>query len=104
MPEAVAKPASSVGMAQTVHYSDAAQQLDKGENDKLIHQLSTQIKEAKASNDTVHAAELTKTLAVQEDWKYFSNLPADQRPAPNTDLKLVSTELYQSINLFGLLC
>jgi POT family proton-dependent oligopeptide transporter len=31
---------------------------------------------------------------------YFQNLPKDQWPAPGTDLKLVSTEIYQSINPF----
>jgi POT family proton-dependent oligopeptide transporter len=32
--------------------------------------------------------------------KYFENLPEAKRPAKNSDLLLVSTELFQSINPF----
>jgi POT family proton-dependent oligopeptide transporter len=34
---------------------------------------------------------------------YFKNLPKDQWPAPGQDLKLVSTEIYQSINPFWII-
>src|SRR5262249_44408490 len=34
---------------------------------------------------------------------YFQNLPRDQWPAPGQDLKLISTELYQSVNPFWII-
>ena len=35
---------------------------------------------------------------------YFQNLPKDQWPAPHQDLKLISTEIFQSINPFWIIC
>ncbi len=34
---------------------------------------------------------------------YFKNIPKEQWPAPNQDLKLVSTEIYQSMNPFWII-
>ena len=44
-----------------------------------------------------------KVLTKQGTDLYFQNLPKDQYPPPGKDLKLISTEIYQSINPFWII-
>jgi POT family proton-dependent oligopeptide transporter len=67
------------------------------------HKLSIQKQDSvlKSQNKSVERLALAKTLKAQTaSRKYFKNLPADQIPQEDKSLKLISTELYQSINPF----
>lgn len=44
-----------------------------------------------------------KVVTHQGTDPYFQNLPKDQWPAPGQDMKLISTEIYQSINPFWII-
>jgi proton-dependent oligopeptide transporter, POT family len=107
---------------EQVKYSPEAKQLNKFENDKLIHALKGEIKphqkivdslakieksgklsgegkELMASEQALIAPKQAE-LSAQESWSYFSNMPKENIPPPNKSLLLISTELFQSINPF----
>ena len=44
-----------------------------------------------------------KVMTKQGTDLYFQNLPKDKFPAPDQDLKLISTEIYQSVNPFWII-
>ncbi|MBV9963178.1 MAG: peptide MFS transporter [Parafilimonas sp.] len=44
-----------------------------------------------------------KVMTKQGTDLYFQNLPKDKYPAPGEDLKLISTEIYQSVNPFWII-
>ncbi len=55
----------------------------------------------KAQGDGAGRLALSQTLKAQTaSRKYFRNLPEDQKPAEGKSLKLISTELFQSVNPF----
>ena len=55
----------------------------------------------KVQGDGAGRLALSQTLKAQTaSRKYFSNLPEDQKPAEGKSLKLISTELFQSVNPF----
>ncbi len=55
----------------------------------------------KAQGDGAGRLALSQTLKEQTaSRKYFSNLPEEQKPAEGKSLKLISTELFQSVNPF----
>lgn len=55
----------------------------------------------KAQGDGAGRLALSQTLKEQTaSRKYFRNLPEDQKPAEGKSLKLISTELFQSVNPF----
>lgn len=100
MPEAVAGIADKADLAQTVNYHESV-----GYNNETFNAYLTGLKNqkdslSKAGNDKA-AIEMGKTIAIRSNsHSYFTNLPADKRPEEGKDLKLVSTELFQSVNPF----
>ena len=102
MPTAVSNVADKVGMAQVVINNEIVSS-DQATFDKTISEMrakeealpSVTKEELKAKADFS-----SKIGQLESSRKYFSTLPGDQIPAKGTDLKLYSTELYQSINPF----
>ncbi len=102
MPAAVSNVADKVGMAQVVVNNDIVS-ADQATFDKTIGEMrakeeampAVSVEEIKAKGDFSG-----KIAQLESSRKYFSTLPGDQVPAKGTDLKLYSTELYQSINPF----
>lgn len=102
MPEAISGTANKIGMAEVVINNDVVS-ADEASFDQTI----TSMREKEAAMPAVSSAELKAKAAysseinqLEKSRKYFSTLPGDQVPAKGTDLKLYSTELYQSINPF----
>jgi len=102
MPESIAKVADKFGMAQIVVNNDIVS-ADQTTFDAKIEELRAQeaampavtVEELKAKGDFSNdIGQLEKSR------KYFATLPGDQIPAKGENLKLYSTELYQSINPF----
>lgn len=102
MPESVANVATKFDMAQTVENNgvvalngdDFKAEVEKrrAENDKMPESTPPELAAKKAS-----AREIAK---LEASHKYFANLEESKKPAKGQDLKLFSTELYQSINPF----
>jgi proton-dependent oligopeptide transporter, POT family len=102
MSESVAGVADKMGMAQVVVNNDLVSAPDSvfnAEVAKLREQEEampkTSIKELQAKADFAN-----KVGQLEKSRKYFATLPGDQIPEKGKDLKLYSTELYQSINPF----
>jgi POT family proton-dependent oligopeptide transporter len=102
MSAGVAGVADKVGMAQLVVNNDLVSSDDKTFNDsigklqKVADAMPNSTKEElKAKSSYNMNIELQKKSRM-----YFSNLEKDKIPAKGKDLKLYSTELYQSINPF----
>lgn len=102
MPESVATVFNKVDMAQTVENNDIVS-LDDAAFKAKIEELTAANNAMPEATETEMAAkkEASKHIAkLESSRKYFSNLAADKIPAKGQDLKLYSTELYQSINPF----
>lgn len=113
MPTWLSKPMNTMGLAQTTNYHESI--YDKWDDarfggltsslsarqdsfQKLVDSSTDPIAK-QAYKDQVKA--VGSELNVREkSRKYFENLPEAKRPAKNSDLLLVSTELFQSINPF----
>lgn len=102
MPESVATVFTKVDMAQTVENNDIVALDDAAFNAKIDEMRAAN--EAMPSGTEAEAAakkESAKEIAkLEASHKYFANLEASKVPAKGKDLKLYSTELYQSINPF----
>ncbi|RWX03653.1 peptide MFS transporter [Flavobacterium cerinum] len=102
MPESVATVATKFDMAQTVVNNDIVALGDA----EFAAKLNEMRAATEAMPETTPEEMATKKGAAKEvaklesSRKYFHNLPADKIPAKGADLKLFSTELYQSINPF----
>lgn len=102
MPESVATVAAKVDMTQTVENNDIVQ-LDEAAFSAKIGEMRAaneampEITDAEMAAKKDNAKEIAKLEASR---KYFSNLESEKVPAKGEDLKLYSTELYQSINPF----
>jgi len=102
MPESVATVATKFDMAQTVENNDIVA-LDEQAFKAKITELTTK---AEAMPEATEAEIASKKSASKEiagleaSHKYFANLDKSKIPAKGTNLKLFSTELYQSINPF----
>ena len=102
MPEAVSNVADKVGMEQVVVNNDIVSS-DQATFDKTIADMRSKeeampavsVEEIKAKGK--FSSEIAQ---LESSRKYFSTLPGSQVPAKGTNLKLYSTELYQSINPF----
>ncbi|MCG3166808.1 MAG: Dipeptide and tripeptide permease A [Bacteroidia bacterium] len=102
MPESVSTVADKIGMAQVVVNNDivsADAETFKAEiaamREKENAMPGTTVEELKAK------AEFGNQVAqLEKSRKYFETLPENEIPAKGSDLKLFSTELYQSINPF----
>ncbi|HQU39834.1 MAG: peptide MFS transporter [Chitinophagales bacterium] len=98
MPAAIAKPANAIGMTQNVTYFP---ELGMSEEAFTHHLDSLKVEASKLEAGSDASKELNAHIGSLETSKrYFENLPADERPAEGKDLKLVSTEIYQSVNPF----
>ena len=102
MPSSISKTADEVGMAQVVVNNDIVS-ADQETFDKTIAERRA-VEEAMPAVSKEELAAKAKfsgeTGQLEKSRKYFATLPGDQVPAKGTDLKLYSTELYQSINPF----
>jgi proton-dependent oligopeptide transporter, POT family len=102
MPASVSNIADKVGMAQVVVNNDIVSS-DKETFVKTIEEMRAKEK-AMASNTSeelkLKADYSSKIGQLESSRKYFSTLPADKVPQKGENLKLYSTELYQSINPF----
>lgn len=98
MPAVVAKPADAIGMAQTVtNYEE----LSWSEEEFTVYIDSLKGEAALLESGSDASKELNGKIGnLETSRKYFENLPATEQPAQGKDLKLVSTEIYQSINPF----
>jgi POT family proton-dependent oligopeptide transporter len=81
LPESLVKPATALGMVQdmpmvkdSVPVADEQFRIERDENDKVVRTFDHPL--------------------------YFKNVPQDKLPAEGETLKLVSTELFQSVNPF----
>lgn len=102
MSESVAGVASELGMAQVVVNNDLVSAPDSVFN--------AEIEKMRAQEDAMPNKSLKELQAkaqyaneigqLEKSRKYFATLPGDQIPEKGKDLKLYSTELYQSINPF----
>lgn len=102
MSEGVAAVADKVGMAQVVVNNEIVA-APEATFDSTIAAMRAQ----EEAMPAVTAEELKAKAAygssigqLEKSRKYFATLPADQIPPQGQDLKLYSTELYQSINPF----
>lgn len=102
MSEGVASVADKVGMAQVVVNNEIVA-APEDTFDSTIAAMRAQ----EEAMPAVTAEELKAKAAygssigqLEKSRKYFATLPADQIPPQGKDLKLYSTELYQSINPF----
>lgn len=100
IPAAVVGAADKVDLVQTVNYHKSIEYTDE-EFKTYLTDLKTQKDSLSAAGDKKAADDLAKTMTIRSNSKsYFTNLSDDKRPEAGKDLKLVSTELFQSINPF----
>ena len=102
MSAGVAGVADKAGMAQSVVNNELVSSNDKTFNDSITK--LEKIAETMPSSTKTELAErsaFNSNIELQKKSRmYFSNLPKEKIPAKGEDLKLYSTELYQSINPF----
>ena len=102
MSAGVAGVADKAGMAQSVVNNELVSSDDKTFNDSITK--LEKIAETMPSSTKTELAErsaFNSNIDLQKKSRmYFSNLPKEKTPAKGEDLKLYSTELYQSINPF----
>ncbi len=100
LPAAVEGVSSTLGMSQTVTNGDFVD-LSEEQFKTRMDSLSEVKKGLMSQNKPEAANEITMQIKLEESSrKYFENLPKDQWPEKGKDLKLASSELYQSINPF----
>jgi POT family proton-dependent oligopeptide transporter len=102
MSEGVANVAGSVGMAQVVVNNDIVSSSDsefKATIDSLrkVEEGMPKVTKAELKAKADFSGEISQ---LESSRKYFATLPKDEVPAKGEDMKLYSTELYQSINPF----
>jgi POT family proton-dependent oligopeptide transporter len=102
MSDGVASVAQDLGMAQVVVNNDIVS-APQAEFDSTITALRAEEKAMPDNSAEEHKAKgefSDKVTQLEKSRKYFETLPAAEVPANGTDMKLYSTELYQSINPF----
>ncbi len=102
MPQTIATAADKINMTQTVTNNDIVA-LDETAFKAKIAELRAE--ENAMPETTKEEGDAKKAFSqevgnLQKSRKYFSTLPASEVPAKGEDVKLYSTELYQSINPF----
>ena len=102
MSAGVAGVADKVGMAQLVVNNDLVSSDDKTFNDSIGKLQKVADAMPKTTKEELEAkSSYNMNIELQKKSRmYFSNLAKDKIPAKGKDLKLYSTELYQSINPF----
>lgn len=102
MPTAIANAADEVGMAQVVVNNEIVSMNDESfaaeiENRRAIEKAMP----ANSKQELDARADYGKGIdQLEKSHKYFKTLPADKIPAQGENMKLYSTELFQSINPF----
>lgn len=102
MPDAISSTANNLGMAQVVVNNDIVS-ADKETFEGTINGMREEEKAmpSETKEQLQARAELSNKISqLEKSRKYFETLPGDQIPPKGQDLKLYSTELYQSINPF----
>lgn len=102
MADGVANVADKMGMAQVVVNNEIVS-ADQVTFDAKIAELRAQedaMPAVTADELKAKGAFSSQIGQLEKSRKYFATLPGDQIPAQGSDLKLYSTELYQSINPF----
>lgn len=102
MPTAVSNVADKLGMAQVVVNNDIVS-ADQATFDKTIEEMRAKeaAMPAVSKEEIVAKGKYSSEIGqLEKSRKYFATLPGDHIPAKGTNLKLYSTELYQSINPF----
>lgn len=100
MPAGISGSVDKVGMAETVEYNDYVT-LSDADFEKYVADTRIEIEELNNAGKSGEAKELGKSLGSNQNSRnYFSNIDPDKIPQRGSSLKLVSTELYQSINPF----
>jgi POT family proton-dependent oligopeptide transporter len=102
MPESISTTANSIGMAQVVVNNNI---VSSDENTFNATIKSMRDKENAMPSVTKEELQAKGEFAgqigqLEKSRKYFESLPGDQIPPKGQDLKLYSTELYQSMNPF----
>ncbi len=96
----VSNVASKFDLAQTVNYHESVNYADdqfEGYKNGLVAKRDS----LKAAGNMEAAKAVSDEITIRTTSRaYFENLKAADRPAPGSDLKLVSAELFQSINPF----
>jgi POT family proton-dependent oligopeptide transporter len=102
MSEGVANVAGSVGMAQVVVNNDIVSSSDSEFKATIDSMRKVEEGMPKVTKAELKAkADLSGEISqLESSRKYFATLPKDEVPAKGEDMKLYSTELYQSINPF----
>jgi POT family proton-dependent oligopeptide transporter len=102
MSEGVANVAGSVGMAQVVVNNDIVSSSDSEFKATIDSMRKVEEGMPKVTKAELKAkADLSGEISqLESSRKYFATLPKDEVPAKGKDMKLYSTELYQSINPF----
>jgi len=97
---AISNAAANFDLAQTVNYHESVNYPpDQFEDYK--NQLVARRDSLKAAGNLDAAKVLSDEITIRTtSHDYFQNLPEQKRPAQGADLKLVSAELFQSINPF----
>jgi POT family proton-dependent oligopeptide transporter len=102
MPASVSKVADEVGMAQVVVNNDIVS-ADQATFDATIGDMRAkeEAMPAVSAEELKAKADYSNEIGqLEKSRKYFATLPGDQIPPKGSNLKLYSTELYQSINPF----
>jgi POT family proton-dependent oligopeptide transporter len=102
MPDAIATAANEVGMAQVVVNNETVALDDASFTAQIDEKRAIEKAMPAVSKEELKArADFGKEIdQLEKSHKYFATLPGDQIPAQGSDMKLYSTELFQSINPF----
>ena len=102
MSASVATVADKVGMAQVVVNNDIVAAPEAAFNAAIVEMRAQEAAMPADSREEIKAkGEFSASInQLEKSRKYFATLPANEIPAKGENLKLYSTELYQSINPF----
>ncbi|HUP13370.1 MAG TPA: oligopeptide:H+ symporter, partial [Niastella sp.] len=103
-------PAAAKGLANTLMLeqtvtNDKYANMPQAQFTAHIDSLKGVSKSLKEAGKKKEHEQMDLVISQREDSRsYLSNLPAAQKPAPGGEMKLVPTELFQSINPFWVIC
>jgi POT family proton-dependent oligopeptide transporter len=102
MSEGVASVANNIGMAQVVVNNDIVSSSEKEFKFTIdsMRKIEEEMPKVSKAELKVKADFSAKISQLESSRKYFSTLPSSKIPTKGNDMKLYSTELYQSINPF----
>jgi POT family proton-dependent oligopeptide transporter len=102
MSESVANVAQEMNMAQVVVNNDivALPQAQFDSTIKVLRGVEGAMPDVSAEEHKAKVAKSDEITQLEKSRKYFETLPKSEVPAVGSDMKLYSTELYQSINPF----